>query len=637
MRPVRANKTQIEATNWVRGLITEASPLNFPEGASVDEENFILDRDGSRRRRYGMEYEEYYTTMELGSSISSVAIQNFLWKNVNEEPENSFWVHQFGNQLYMSSVDNTTLGYVGTLQFGAPISLTATTNVLFSFANLQGNLVVATGDQTLRIISASQDASGTWTRSVTFTRLKVRDFWGIDDTLATDERFTGTFSSTVGARHAYNLYNQGWPPEFFCSSDPENPVTMNNGAVEDPVARTYTSIGAYPSNADVMVSAMTFLTNGRKAYYPHALNNVASGNTPAANGHYIIDLFDRSQGRKDAYDADVAAGWSARFNYKSYVPTDQSTGGIKAIAAYAGRIFYCISPGEVGGDSRSPHLGTFVLFSQLTDSSADLAKCYQEADPTAEDISDLIDTDGGYIQLPDAVNIKALVPFRASLLVFADNGVWEIAGGERGFTATEYQSRFLSNNGAISGSSIVVTPDSVVYWSRNGIYMLGVGEGGISIQSISERTIQTLYNGIPYSSKKYAVGYYDDVEYRLRWLYQEDFESATPHRYTHELILDLSMPAWSRFHFKDIDLSVSGVVSPRVSGYIELPIETRDNAGTNFKYSTIVQQNDMDYYVIPSYCWRRNFADWFERDSSATSTASRGADALAYLVTGYIV
>lgn len=621
----------------MKGLITEASPLNFPEGASVDEENFVLDRDGSRARRLGLEYENYYAHVELGSSISSVAVQNYLWQNVDEVPGTSFWVHQFGNKLYFHHIDNTSRGYTGTILFNGPVTLTATTNALFSFASLQGDLIVAVGDQTLRSFRVSQDASGTYSISVAYGRLTVRDFWGVDDGYAIDERPSATQSSTQGALHAYNLYNQGWPWKFFCYNGGEYDNTMDGGTFMDPLSLTRAQIGGFPSNADIISTAMTFVQNGRKAYFPYSLRNINGGNTPAAKGHYIIDLFDRSQGRKDAYTEDANKG-QERFDYRSYIPTDQSTGGIKAIAAYAGRIFYACSPGEVGGDSRSPHVGTFVLFSQLADSNTDLTKCYQEADPTAEDISDLIDTDGGYIQLPDAVNIKALIPFRASLLVFADNGVWEIAGGDRGFTATEYQSKFLTNNGAISAQSIVVTPDAVVYWSRNGIYMLGVQQGGmVGIQSISEMTIQTLYNEIPYNSKKYAVGYYDDVAYRLRWLYQDEFEEAFPHRYTHELILDLSMPAWSRFHYKDLDLSVSGIVSPRISGYIELPIYARDNAGTSFKYSTLVQENDGDFYVIPSYCWRRNFTDWFQRDGSATSTASRGADAAAYLVTGYIV
>jgi len=40
------------------GLVTEAGPLNTPDGATVDEQNFHLLIDGSRRRRRGMRLEE---------------------------------------------------------------------------------------------------------------------------------------------------------------------------------------------------------------------------------------------------------------------------------------------------------------------------------------------------------------------------------------------------------------------------------------------------------------------------------------------------------------------------------------------------------------------------------------------------
>jgi len=622
VRPLR-QKTTVEATSWIAGLITEASPVNFPEGASIDEENFILSRDGSRGRRLGLgksgagiqELGHVSVSVSGSSTVSNTcyASMSYLWSNAAQNPGKNIFVYQYGNKLYFynaNSADSVSIPY-----FGASVSLTATVVDKFSFSSIQGNLVVAVGDQHLRIIEYVSSAS----YSLSQVRLKVRDFWGVDDGFATDER-----TSTLTDLHAYNLYNQGWAPEFFCSSDPANPNTMNNGAVEDPVERTKTSLGVYPSNADIMYTALTMLTNGRKAYYPHALSNIAFGNTPAANGHYVIDLFDRSQGRKDTYDADVAAGWTARRNYKTSIPTDQSTGGIKAVAAYAGRIFYACSAGETGGDSKSPHIGTFVLFSRLVDSVQDLSECYQEADPTAEDISDLIDTDGGYIQLPDAVNIKALIPFKSELLVFADNGVWSINGGPASaFTATQYQSQFLTNNGALSVNSIVTTPDAVIYWSRNGIFSLAMGQSGIEFKSLTEYTIQRLYNSISYNCKNNAIGIYDDASYRCRWLYQQEYNSEAPQKFTHELILDLSMPAWSRFKF--YDLSASSTATPRLTGYLNTPVAYRNSVNSDFRYTGLDEAASHTYTMSLYYYNNTNFEDW------------SSVDAAAYLITGYLL
>ena len=60
---------QKTVNNFVKGLITEAAELTFPDGASVDELNCDLRRDGSRRRREGVALESNYT-------LSSFTITN---------------------------------------------------------------------------------------------------------------------------------------------------------------------------------------------------------------------------------------------------------------------------------------------------------------------------------------------------------------------------------------------------------------------------------------------------------------------------------------------------------------------------------------------------------------------------------
>lgn len=47
-------RLQAEVVNHVRGLITEAGRLTFPEDASVYEINFVLHPSGVRQRRLGM-------------------------------------------------------------------------------------------------------------------------------------------------------------------------------------------------------------------------------------------------------------------------------------------------------------------------------------------------------------------------------------------------------------------------------------------------------------------------------------------------------------------------------------------------------------------------------------------------------
>src|SRR3546814_10713129 len=72
-----------------------------------------------------------------------------------------------------------------------------------------------------------------------------------------------------------------------------------------------------------------------------------------------------------------------------------------------------------------------------------------------------------------------LVNIGAALVVFAENGVWTISGGNsNGFTATGYKVTKITSSGCISPGSIVVVENAVMYWSRDGIYNLSTNQLG---------------------------------------------------------------------------------------------------------------------------------------------------------------
>ena len=58
-----------ELNTFVKGLITEATPLTFPANASLDEDNFVLNRQGSRQRRFGMNFEEDFLDISSGVAL----------------------------------------------------------------------------------------------------------------------------------------------------------------------------------------------------------------------------------------------------------------------------------------------------------------------------------------------------------------------------------------------------------------------------------------------------------------------------------------------------------------------------------------------------------------------------------------
>ena len=97
-----------------------------------------------------------------------------------------------------------------------------------------------------------------------------------------------------------------------------------------------------------------------------------------------------------------------------------------ALAFAFGRVFYILS--------------STLYFSPLLESFANIGDCFQEADPTSEHITDIIDTDGGTIQLPEAGVLSSIKTVGDSLVVGSNQGVWQIKAAEgENFTATNFR------------------------------------------------------------------------------------------------------------------------------------------------------------------------------------------------------
>ena len=159
------------------------------------------------------------------------------------------------------------------------------------------------------------------------------------------------------------------------------------------------------------------------------------GNTLITNGHYVLDLFNQ--------DREAASGV---VGVESTVIEER----FSTVASFAGRVFFS------GVDSR-------VYFSQILQDIRDIGDLYQVNDPTAQDFSDLLDTDGGNVKIPDAAGISKLHTFGASLLVFATNGVWRITGVDGVFRASEYSVYKVTDEGLSIKRSFVSGQNGVPF------------------------------------------------------------------------------------------------------------------------------------------------------------------------------
>ena len=184
---------QKEYISLARGLITEASDLNFPEGATSSELNFTVDRKGMiRRRRKG-----FQDLLETPFVIPnpSVEIENvFYWRTpslvcvilTDDTPRTLLRFHAVDdNFTYLTQV---------------VISDTATRTQVAQTTNYL-TIALCCGRKP---ILCEYDSVGD-TITVSSINIHIRDFELVDDGLSVAER-----PATLSDNHTYNLYNAGW-------------------------------------------------------------------------------------------------------------------------------------------------------------------------------------------------------------------------------------------------------------------------------------------------------------------------------------------------------------------------------------------------------------------------------------------
>ena len=621
-----AQKGEKAFRSFVKGLITEANQLTFPENASVDEANFVLNRDGSRYRRLGVDYESDYTLTSTGFTATDIkeGKQSFhQWASPGGDTTVSLGIVRVNNKLWF--MDLLTPSPSSNLKnSGAAITIAGLANNNIETSVINNNCIIVSKDLAKPVLLKYEPTTGAVTQSE--ITLEVRDIFGVDDSLFLDTRPVSLTNT-----HKYNLRNQGWNKN----------IVTSTGA--DAITYTFTKIGQYPSNADnwTLGKISNTASADYEKYDPDTLVKNSQSNYQIAKGSFIIDAFNRGTSRMAK--SDVTTG----------LPLDQEQGTITSVTSYAQRIFYAgIDSTISGGDSRSPNYSGYIFFSRVIRNDDDLGVCYQEADPTDPGINDLIDTDGGSIQIPEITRIVKIVASQASILVFAENGIWEIYGDTGGFIATSFQASKISTNGVFNPKAIVNVNGNFIYWSRAGIYLLkpDTASGRFAAESISLTSIQNLYLEIPETGKNNARGFYDEKENRVRFLYNDSasYDSLNyPNKYTKELIYDLTLTAWYKNEISDL-----ATTSPFIADYVDIPgysVNEQEEtvvAGTDTVLvtagDTVVVDDDVaisrtaqfSFLTIDDTSFTlseyndNTFVDWKTKDTI-------GANYSSYLITGY--
>lgn len=549
--------SQKQVNTFVKGLITEASELTFPENASVDELNCALERDGTRRRRKAVVYEANNVLSDTVVAQGSL-VQTLDWFNVAGQPNLEFLVVQVNNLVYFyeKSADpisaNKLSASINLNSFSAGNNLSPS-NQRIQVTSLNGTLIVASP-----AINTFYAEFNTTTSSITTSQIsfKERDFeWQGTDNEVTSGYFSNNGSPSTA--RSYDAKNIGW------------------GQGGGPATYTYALTHPWYAGKDA---------NGNFSATEWA--QVYSGSSLATNGHFIVDVFNKS---------------------RSGLTTEIETARFRSVAAYAGRVFFA------GLDSAKN--GGRVYFSKLIDRMADVGNCFQVFDPTSETLSDLLDTDGGVINIPDAHNIRKLLVLGASLLVFAENGVWAVAGVDNVFRATEFSITQLTDTGIVNENTFVVGGGVPIWWSKTGIYALSPSEstGSPEAKNLTLGAIQTFWDSISNEKKAEVIVKYDRINQKVLWFYPDNAESID-FKYNNVLILDLNLQAFYPWRISDQESSTSYVIG--MSYYAGLGSTSTENQVVDGS-DTII--NGVDNVVATLY------RDYLQGDSEIKLLVRDGA------------
>ena len=194
---------------FIKGLVTEAGELTFPQDASIDESNCLLERDGSRRRRLAAKLE----TNNVNSSFtlnSSFVFTTGNWHNAGGVAGLDFLVVQSGITLHFyntasepySSKEESFSVNLNDFNFSGSVGPGL---AKVEMDTINGNLIVTSEAIEPFYITYYPD-----TNTITTTQIapRVRDFEWLGDTL--------TYASEKqdpDNNRKYDTANAGWTGE----------------------------------------------------------------------------------------------------------------------------------------------------------------------------------------------------------------------------------------------------------------------------------------------------------------------------------------------------------------------------------------------------------------------------------------
>lgn len=681
--------------NFIKGLITEASVMTFPEGASSDELNCDLLKNGARQRRRGITFEENYLTSTFNAGTGAF-IHTQTWQNVSGIGGTEFLVVQVNNTIYFYDKSFSVLSSGlkdfsidlndyrvsnGTDVETSPISVSSSIGYLiivsaaidpikvkydsdddsitvskvtvkirdFEYLGMSSVITLArrTDNETVRITTDRKHALAVndtvEVECTLINNTNPSQFNGtfIVETVPSDTEFTYTLTGgNVGEQEAtgtvekevtpntipdidpgitlqykYDLFNMGWDED----------IRFTDGPLTTPYRYWTTSRSDYPPKNKPWYFGRTYSggSDGDDVKFKTAqFFSTTAGNTLAPNGHYILEFFKQNRSKISGIDDLPSVIEKARFT---------------CTASYAGRVWYAgLNSSKNGGK---------IFFTTTLETEKDFGRCYQKADPTSEDTAGVVDSDGGFIIIPEASDIKALYPTGSIMYILASNGVWAIGGVDQVFKATEYYVSKISNFGIVNARTLSNVSGTPVYWGTAGIYAITVDGNTPGVNIISEN-IKTFYDNIDNDAKKTATSVFDRLNNRIYWIYKTP-STGIANKKNNILVLDMTLQAFFPWRVSDrssetpyivdavylsglgSEVSTVSIVDNNdrflitSSDFIVENLEVSSTAITEVKFLVSVVEEGVRKLTFATFS-NRDFLDWDTEDY--TSYAETGYD-----------
>lgn len=398
-------------------------------------------------------------------------------------------------------------------------------------------------------------------------------------------------------------------------------------ATIDYIKAFFSATTLYPSDSDVW----WLYKDAQEEFDPAKFaDTVTRGNSPAPKGYFILDAFHQDRSTESG-----VAG----------IPVVTSEGARpNTVEFFAGRVFFA------GVDHKD--FSSQVFFSQIIEDETQFGLCYQQNDPTSENSSDLLPTDGGVIVIPEAGSVFRLWAIEGSLLVFASNGVWAITGSSGiGFTASDYTVTRLSSIRTISASAFVDVSGFPMWWTSEGIYLVsgqGAGSTVPTIKSLSDQTFKTFIQNIPDESKKYIKGAYNPLDRVVRWVYRDTSPTTIEEQNQFNRVLSLNLVSGAFYSWSiNPGVYVSGIATVGGTTRITTPDVVVDNSGVPVTNSfsdqltvDLITTNSSPYVFKYLLSYDATGTRWTwgeEADTGLHDWHFRGLDATykSYFITGY--